>query len=289
MISLDHLKTLAFFVKTGSMAAAARELGLTQPAVSMQLKALEASCPEPVFLMDGTHKVLSPFGRRLHEMSSLAILDLSKKTSDFIQKPETEIISIAGRDHILERIVGSANRLIGSVEFLPCSGAVATKKVANLEATFGISYEIPETTDLIAKKLFSSRAILGFSSKSFASFQKKNMNSLSAEDLLKNKILAYRRDDPALIQLCKKKNVRLDQLNFGMIAPSWEVLRQAAINGHGIVLIPSEYVKENDELSFIELTDQQITKFDYYLLYSKHTSYTVIGRKWINFITSVWN
>ena len=43
MIEARHLRVLRAVATTGSFSAAGRELGCTQPAVSQQMKALEAS------------------------------------------------------------------------------------------------------------------------------------------------------------------------------------------------------------------------------------------------------
>lgn len=47
MIEARHLRVLRAVAATGSFSAAGRELGCTQPAVSQQMKALEASVGTP--------------------------------------------------------------------------------------------------------------------------------------------------------------------------------------------------------------------------------------------------
>lgn len=41
MLNLDHLRTYALIIETGSFSGAAERLGLSQPAVSLQIRQLE--------------------------------------------------------------------------------------------------------------------------------------------------------------------------------------------------------------------------------------------------------
>ncbi len=53
MIEARHLRVLRAVTRTGSFSAAARELGCTQPAVSQQMKALEAAAGTPLLVRTG--------------------------------------------------------------------------------------------------------------------------------------------------------------------------------------------------------------------------------------------
>lgn len=53
MIEARHLRVLRAVSTTGSFSAAARELGCTQPAVSQQMKALEASAGTTLLIRTG--------------------------------------------------------------------------------------------------------------------------------------------------------------------------------------------------------------------------------------------
>uniref|UniRef100_UPI0015F0CE21 helix-turn-helix domain-containing protein n=1 Tax=Streptomyces phytophilus TaxID=722715 RepID=UPI0015F0CE21 len=50
MFDARHLRVLRAVAATGSFSAAARELGLTQPAVSQQMKALEQAAATPLLV-----------------------------------------------------------------------------------------------------------------------------------------------------------------------------------------------------------------------------------------------
>ncbi|MEV5008018.1 LysR family transcriptional regulator [Streptomyces sp. NPDC055692] len=65
MIEARHLRVLRAVATTGSFSAAGRELGCTQPAVSQQMKALEAAVGTPLLVRAGREMRLTQAGEAL--------------------------------------------------------------------------------------------------------------------------------------------------------------------------------------------------------------------------------
>ncbi|MFJ4619176.1 LysR family transcriptional regulator [Streptomyces sp. NPDC088812] len=88
MIEARHLRVLRAVAATGSFSAAGRELGCTQPAVSQQMKALEASVGTPLLVRRGREMRLTQAGQALvrHAAGILAGLTAA----------EEEVAAIAG-------------------------------------------------------------------------------------------------------------------------------------------------------------------------------------------------
>ncbi|MPY61704.1 LysR family transcriptional regulator [Streptomyces spongiae] len=88
MIEARHLRVLRAVATTGSFSAAGRELGCTQPAVSQQMKALEASVGTPLIVRSGREMRLTQAGESLvrHAAGILAGLTAA----------EEEVAAIAG-------------------------------------------------------------------------------------------------------------------------------------------------------------------------------------------------
>lgn len=88
MIEARHLRVLRAVARTGSFSAAARELGCTQPAVSQQMKALEASAGTPLLVRGAREMRLTEAGDVLvrHAAGILAGLTAA----------EEEVAAIAG-------------------------------------------------------------------------------------------------------------------------------------------------------------------------------------------------
>lgn len=88
VIEARHLRVLRAVAVTGSFSAAGRELGCTQPAVSQQMKALEASVGTPLLVRSGRDMRLTQAGEALvrHAAGILAGLTAA----------EEEVAAIAG-------------------------------------------------------------------------------------------------------------------------------------------------------------------------------------------------
>lgn len=74
--ALPHLETFAEAAERGSFTAAARQLGLTQAAVSQRVQQLEAVLRTPLFRREGGRVTLTAAGRTLHGYAR-RILDLT--------------------------------------------------------------------------------------------------------------------------------------------------------------------------------------------------------------------
>lgn len=88
MIEARHLRVLRAVATAGSFSAAARELGCTQPAVSQQMKALEASVGTPLLVRSGREMRLTQAGEALVRHASGILAGLVAA--------EEEVAAIAG-------------------------------------------------------------------------------------------------------------------------------------------------------------------------------------------------
>ncbi|MEV0278416.1 LysR family transcriptional regulator [Streptomyces sp. NPDC050610] len=88
MIEARHLRVLRAVAATGSLSAAARELGCTQPAVSQQMKALEQSAGTPLLIRTGRETRVTEAGAALVRHASGILSGLAAA--------EEEVAAIAG-------------------------------------------------------------------------------------------------------------------------------------------------------------------------------------------------
>lgn len=88
MIEARHLRVLRAVAATGSFSAAGRELGCSQPAVSQQMKALEASVGTPLLVRTGREMRLTQAGEALVRHAAGIIAGLTAA--------EEEVAAIAG-------------------------------------------------------------------------------------------------------------------------------------------------------------------------------------------------
>ncbi|MEW2116554.1 LysR family transcriptional regulator [Streptomyces sp. NPDC005474] len=88
MIEARHLRVLRAVATTGSFSAAGRALGCTQPAVSQQMKALEASVGTPLLIRTGREMRLTQAGEALVRHAAGILSGLTAA--------EEEVAAIAG-------------------------------------------------------------------------------------------------------------------------------------------------------------------------------------------------
>src|SRR5687768_14214063 len=72
-VEMRHLRLVATIAEQGSMTAAARVLDLTQPALSHQLRELEARLRSPLFVRTARRMVLTPAGEQLADLARTVI------------------------------------------------------------------------------------------------------------------------------------------------------------------------------------------------------------------------
>jgi molybdate transport repressor ModE-like protein len=116
MIEVRHLRVLRAVARAGSYSAAARELGLTQPAISQQMKALEKSVGTPLVARVGRETRLTEAGEVLTRHANGVLAGLAAA--------EEELAAIAGL---------SAGR-VRLVSFPTACSALVPAAVARLRA-----------------------------------------------------------------------------------------------------------------------------------------------------------
>jgi DNA-binding transcriptional LysR family regulator len=150
------LNAFVIFNESKNIVEDAQQLGITQPALSKQLKEFESGLSVPVFTMQRRRKVLTPFGRTLHIRLKDRLGNIQKIISDeqtHYQSPLHAKLSIAGRRGILDRM---STRLSfeGSLFFIESSNEKIIESLKNLQAEIGITHIVPDSHEIIAKPLF---------------------------------------------------------------------------------------------------------------------------------------
>ncbi|WP_326797868.1 LysR family transcriptional regulator [Streptomyces sp. NBC_01808] len=118
MFDARHLRVLRAVAATGSFSAAARELGLTQPAVSQQMKALEQTAATPLLVRAGRELRLTEAGEALTRHAGGILAGLAAA--------EDEVAALAGLRAGRVRLVSFPS---GSSTIVP--GALAAMRAAH--------------------------------------------------------------------------------------------------------------------------------------------------------------
>ncbi|MGZ3802506.1 MAG: LysR family transcriptional regulator, partial [Bdellovibrio sp.] len=138
-IPITLLNSFVVFNESKNIVEAAQKLGITQPALSKQLKQLEQSLSEPIFFLRGRKKMLTSFGQDLHLRLAERIGNL-QEVVEHTQKVHSDsavtTIRIAGRRGILDRISGKINTP-RNLHFIESSNENIIGSILSLKADVG--------------------------------------------------------------------------------------------------------------------------------------------------------
>ena len=131
-ITLKQLRGLATIVTSGGATAAAESLGLTAPAVSTQLRALESNVGSPLMTRDGGKLALTPEGRELLEAArriELVLSDCERRLNALAAGHAGLVVLgvVSTAKYFAPRLVALARKELPGVEIV--------LKIGNREAT----------------------------------------------------------------------------------------------------------------------------------------------------------
>lgn len=296
MVSLDYLRTFKEFVECGTMAGAAKRLGLTQPAVSLQLRKLEQSSPRPLFVNEGGKKRLSPYGRTLYDSARDGLNAVQAQVNKVLSEQsrrEASMVRLAGREEFLTPCLmhAEALKIAGELEFLPCHSEEAARKVLAHEADLALSYHVPQSSEIVAKKLFTSRPAFVYERRLLRELKHESepfSAGILRRILLEVPLLVYRDDDPLLTEICDVLEIAPSRVRRGLITPNWRLIQFYASQGKGLAVMPSVFVTERLETAEVAKVLphlKSVSRFEYHLLYGKTNAKRSILREWIGLIS----
>jgi DNA-binding transcriptional LysR family regulator len=142
---LPHLETFARAAELGSFTAAARDLGMTQSAVSQRLSALARELGTPLFRRERGQLLLTDAGRRLHEYAR-RILDLHRDAR----------AEVTGRTTPLSGQLTLAASSVPGEHLLPSVLSAFHKKHPHVQVRVGVT-----DTRAVLRQVEQGRADLG--------------------------------------------------------------------------------------------------------------------------------
>src|SRR5438067_2054642 len=105
-INYHHLRYFWTVAREGSVSRAARRLGLSQPAVSAQIRALEISLDDRLFIRKGRGIALTEFGHMVHGYAE-QIFNVGRELADAVRERPTErpLRLVVGVTHGMPKLV----------------------------------------------------------------------------------------------------------------------------------------------------------------------------------------
>ncbi len=270
-IPFDSLLVLIAVAESKNFYEAADRVGITQASVSLKMKDLEMRLPIPVFQLDGKRKVLTHYGRSLYEIALNKKNDWEKDLEGLHRnyaKAELLTLRVGGRSEVLEFLAPYFD-FAGRIELVNLNSTEAVKKLLVHEVDIALSYIQPDSTEVIAKKLFQSAAHFVVHEKFL-----KNRNltldwTRKSHFLTETPCILYQRDGHLLKEWLKHVKLPMDQLKVRYIAEDWRSVQNLVDQGLGYAIVPAYIKSYSKNVQSLELPTQVLPKLTFFALYEK--------------------
>jgi DNA-binding transcriptional LysR family regulator len=269
-MSFDLLETLIAVAESRNFREAAERIHLSQAGVSLKIKELETLHPVPIFQYEGKRKVLTHYGRALYE----AAKDQTKQLNDKVEalhrsygSAEDIVVRVGGRLEILEFVVPHL-KFPGRFELFNMSANSAVENLLSHKVDIAISYVQPDSTEVVAKKLFQSAAHFAVH-KSFLKGKTLNKALTENPEFLKSTpCIFYRRDGHVLQEWIHHLGLSMDDLNNRDIVEDWRTVGQFVERRLGYSILPV-FVQTGPEIARLELPERVLKKYQFYALFER--------------------
>ena len=275
MIEFDWNQTRGFLTtaETGSLSAAARKLGLTQPTLSRQVAALEEGLGVTLFERVGKRLQLTETGLELldHAKKMGAAADAIALSATGRSETVEGLVSISASDgiavHILPKILARVRAEAPQIRI----EVVASNELSDLrrrEADIAIRHVRPEEPELIAKLVREATASF-YASKDWIA---KNGPIADVEDVPGKDFIGFDRDERYKEHL-KGLGLPVEDMNFPLMSENSLVVWEMVKRGLGVSVMMDDIAEGEPDIVPI-LGDLPPIKFPIWLVTHRelHTS-----------------
>lgn len=238
-IPIHLLNAFVVFNESPNITAAAAELGITQPALSKQLKSLEDLSEHRLFTLIGRKKVLTPYGRDLQGQlkSRLSgIQELVVQSGLLHMDPQHAEIRFAARRGIIDRCCREI-QFPGTVNFLEFSNEQIITGLLNQNIEIGVVHSVPDSSELIVKPLFKEEFKIVIPKQLLK--VKRNYGAGLFADLKSIPCIAYKKDDEVLRQLFRAHSLDAGELKVSRITSSYSSIAEMVQAKLGWAALPA--------------------------------------------------
>lgn len=244
----NHARAFLVTAEEGTLSAAAKALGLTQPTLSRQIAALQAEMKVSLFERVGQRLVLTESGVELLECARAmgnAAQNFSLAATGQSQELEGSVVISAGElDAVfrLPKIISKLRRDEPGIEI----EVIVTNKPSDLkrrEADIAIRSFRPDQQDLIAKKLGEENIWLYATPNYLAQVPEKSEHS----DVSNIQFIGFDQSN-AVSNLLNEQGWNLSKQNFQVITSFQMLQLELCREGLGMIFFPEGMIDKDPEL-----------------------------------------
>jgi len=281
-MNLNNLKTFIEIVESGGFSSAARALGLSQPAVSLQVKALEREFGARLLERRGKNLGLTEAGRVLYRQA-LSVVEQARQLEEAMDQSAAEVrgllraaASTIPGEYILPTLLGPFKAEYPFVQIVleVADSATVTRKIVSGEADIGCVGALPEDPQLESHPLCADRLLL-ITPPDHPLGGKKRVTSddlAAAYFVLREEGSGTRR---TMLAALAAMGLALADLNVVVELGSTNAVVNAVASGAGISLVSTwalDCVLQTRRVSAVRLPGEDFTRNFHYLTRKKPLS-----------------
>jgi len=243
-VSLDLLRTFQAVHRTGTLTAAARVLGLAQPSVTTQLRALEAAAGQPLFLRQARGVVATSAGEDLARRVDGPLDVLAGISADLGREASLDgrTLRLGGpAEFITTRVLPALADTVAAGVSLRCRLGLAEDLLAELvtgQLDLVVSTVRPRRRGLHSEPLCDEEFLLLAAPSVAARLDSDLLGSQLAKALQILPLLAYAEDLPIVRRWWRHLLGIAPTGRAVLVVPDLRGLRAAAIAGVGATVLP---------------------------------------------------
>lgn len=168
MLNLNQLRVFFEVAKSGSFTTAAAAMGISQPAVSMQVKHFQEGLGVTLYRVEGRNIVLTEIGRELIVYADRIfaaatdadhyVQNLKKSRTKFVKISTTRTVATYYLPHVM-RLFNSLHRNL-QIHLDICTNEQAIASVVDARSDFAFAVDAPAHASLIRRTLFVDELII---------------------------------------------------------------------------------------------------------------------------------
>jgi DNA-binding transcriptional LysR family regulator len=284
MLNIHELEVFLAAAETENFSQAGRKLNISQPAVSMQIRALEDRLSMDLFHRSGRHIALTEAGRALVPMAR-NLLERAIQIEEAMASLRGEIVgqlrlgcSTTAGKHVLPRLLSGLRekhpRIDVACHTVPHSVALQMLQEGEIHAAFtglgephkDVEYR-PFLTDPVV--------LIAPPDHPWA----RSDEAIKLDDLLAEKNFILHKEESGTYQALKEglawHDLSPDHLNTGMVLGDSEVIRMAVQEGIGVAFVSMTVVAEAVQAGMLAVVRVEGLELSKTLYLARHTNHPV--------------
>ncbi|MBS1960513.1 MAG: LysR family transcriptional regulator [Bdellovibrionales bacterium] len=265
--SQEALLALLAFESEGDVVRAAKVLGVTQPALSFQLRRLEENLGFKVFAFSGKRKVLTKTGQEFvrevkgfYRNLNQSWLRLERESQDL----KAQTLKVAGRRELLLPLLSFP--FPGQIEWALTSSAEAIEGLKYHRFDLAVSARTQDSGDLVAKLFFESKLKLIFPR---AWVRPGSKVGHQVEVWMNHPAIVYGNHHAYLEEYLRFKKIPVERLRISRIVEDWFSVVELVRYGFGWSVVPEAWGIHTDQVVEAAIADSAPLTQKIYLYYRR--------------------